>query len=203
MPKALYLFLRRVRAIRDFPRPSTVKGPQDFLGMIHFYHRFVPNVAEILVPMHAALAGRKRLASLVWTPEMEKALTASKNAFADATLLIHPVEDAPTSLTVDASIVAIGGVLEQRNNGVWSPLGFFSRKLQTPRETKYSTFDRELLAARFTYLCLLRYLHDRRLLPLWSDPVFQPVHRFCVLLVRLLCSRIQFLHCSTACLAYS
>ena len=27
-----------------------------------------------------------------------------------------------------------------------------------------------------TYLGLLRYLHDRRLLPLWSDPVFQPVH---------------------------
>ena len=122
----------KVRAIRDFPRPSIVKGLQEFLGMIHFYHRFVPHVAEILVPMHATLAGRKRLASLVWTPEMENAFTASKNA----PLLIHPVEDAPTSLTVDASIVAIGGVLEQRTNGVWRPLGFFSRKLQTPRETK-------------------------------------------------------------------
>ena len=58
----------KVRAIRDFPRLSTVKGLQEFLGMINFYHRFVPHVAEILVPMHAALAGRKCLASLVWTP---------------------------------------------------------------------------------------------------------------------------------------
>ena len=66
----------KVRAIRDFPRPSTVRGLKEFLGMIHFYHRLVPHVAEILVPMHAALAGRKRLASLVWTPEMENAFTA-------------------------------------------------------------------------------------------------------------------------------
>ena len=157
----------KVRAIRDFPRPSTVKGLQEFLGMINVYHRFVPHVAEILVPMHAALAGSKRLASLVWTPEMENAFTASKNALPDATLVIHPVEDAPTSLTVDASIVAIGGVLAQRTNGVWRPLGFFSRKLQTPREIKYSTFDRELLAAHFCHTTF----------PLLSRrPPFHPIH---------------------------
>ena len=127
----------KVRAIRDFPRPSTVKGLQDFLGMINFYHRFVPHVAEILVPMHAALAGLKCLASLVWTPGMGNAFTASKNARADATLLIHPVEDAPTSLRVDAPVVAIGGVPEQRTNGVWRPLAVFSRKLQTHERTNY------------------------------------------------------------------
>ena len=151
----------KVCAIRDFPRPSTVKGIQKFPGMLNFYHRFIPHVAEILVPMHAVLAGRKRLASLVWTPEMENAFTASKNALADATLLIHPLEDAPTSLTVDASIVAIGGVIEQRTNGVWRPLGFFSRKLQTPRETKYSTFDRELLAAHFAIRHFRYFLEGR------------------------------------------
>ena len=158
----------KVRVIRDFPRPSTVRGLQEFLGMINFYHRFVPHVAEILVPMHTALAGRKRLASLVWTPEMENAFTASKNALADATLLIHPVEDAPTSLTVDASIVAICGVLEQRTNGVWRPLGFFSRKLQIPRETKYSTFDRELLAAHFA-IRHFRYFLEGRHFTLYTD----------------------------------
>ncbi len=52
-------------------------------------------------------------------------------------------------------------------------------------------------------LRFIRYLHDHRFLPLWSDLGFQPVHIFCVLLVRLLCSRIQCVHCSTACLAYS
>ena len=95
-------FPEKVRAIRDFPRPSTVKGLQEFLGMLHFYHRFVPHVAGMLVPLHAGLSGRKRLASLVWRPDMEDAFAAAKTALADATLLVHPVEDAPTALTVDA-----------------------------------------------------------------------------------------------------
>ena len=151
----------KVRAIRDFPRPSTVKGLQEFLGMLDFYHRFVPHVAEMLVPLHAGLSGRKRLASLVWTPDMEDAFAAAKTALADVTLLVHPVEDAPTALTVDASIVAMGGVLEQRTNGVWRPLGFFSRKLRTPRETKYSTFDRELLAAHLAIRHFRHFLEGR------------------------------------------
>ena len=44
------------------------------------------------------------------------------------------------------------------------------------------------------YLGLLRYIYDRMLLPLWSDLVFQTVHTFCVMLVRLLCSTSSLLH---------
>lgn len=47
-----------------------------------------------------------------------------------------------------------------------------------------------IVTADTYYLGLLRYLHDHRLLPVWSDLVCQPVKIFCVLLVRLLCSRI-------------
>ena len=136
--------------------------------MLNFYHRFVPRVAEILVPLHAGLSGRKRLASLVWTPDMEDAFAAAKTALADATLLVHPVEDAPTALTVDASIIAMGGVLEQRTNGVWRPLGFFSRKLRIPRKTKYSTFDRELLAAHLV-IRHFRYFLEGRHCTLYTD----------------------------------
>ena len=52
----------------------------------------------------------------------------------------------PPRLTVDASDLAIGGVLEQFTDGLWQPLAFFSRKLQ-PAQTNYSAFDRELLAS--------------------------------------------------------
>ncbi len=50
---------------------------------------------------------------------METAFLEAKNALADATLLVHPNENAPTALTVDASQQAIGGVLEQYVEGVW------------------------------------------------------------------------------------
>ena len=79
------------------------------------------------------------------TSAMESAFVSAKNALADATLLVHPIEGAPMALIVDASNIAVGGVIDQRTNDVWCPLGFFSRKLY-PRETKYPAFDHELLA---------------------------------------------------------
>ena len=60
-------------------------------------------------------------------------------------MLAHPQQNALISLTTDASDVAIGAVLQQRINDMWVPLAFISKKLRSP-ETKYSAFDRELLA---------------------------------------------------------
>jgi hypothetical protein len=53
---------------------------------------------------------------------------------------------AELSLATDASDNHIGGVMQQKSGDHWRPLGFFSRKL-TDMESRYSTFDRELLAA--------------------------------------------------------
>ena len=62
-----------------------------------------------------------------------------------ATLLVHPLPTSAYCLMVDASNVAVGGVLQQHINGIWQPISFFSKYLQ-PTETKYSTFVRELMA---------------------------------------------------------
>jgi hypothetical protein len=45
----------------------------------------------------------------------------------------------------DASDIAVGTVLQQYVDGTWHPIYFFSKKMK-PTETRYSTFDRELLA---------------------------------------------------------
>ena len=68
---------------------------------------------------------------------------------------------------VDASATAVGGVLQQFIEGVWRPLSFFS-KLLTPAETRYSAFDRELLAA---YLSIkhFRYFVEGRNFTLLTD----------------------------------
>ena len=58
--------------------------------------------------------------------------------------MCHPARDAETTITVDASDTAMGGQLEQKLDGVFKPIAFFSKKLSTA-EKKYSAFDRELL----------------------------------------------------------
>ena len=37
----------KVDAIRSFPRPTTVKQLQEYLGMVNFYHRFGPSAAAL------------------------------------------------------------------------------------------------------------------------------------------------------------
>ena len=68
---------------------------------------------------------------------------------------------------VDASNIAVGGVLQQFVSGTWRPIAFFSRRLQ-PAETRYSTFGRELLAV---YLAIKHFRHmvEGRVFSVWTD----------------------------------
>jgi hypothetical protein len=132
----------------------------------------VPRADGTLQPLTDLLRGSPKL--LVWTEEA---------ALATATALVHPLPGAVISLATDASDTHIGGVLQQLTGGSWRPLAFFSRKLSSP-ESKYSTFDRELLAVfaavrHFRFVLEgrpFRILTDhlpltlamRRVSPLWS-----------------------------------
>ena len=156
----------KVEAIRTFARPTTIKGLQQFVGMLNFYHRFVPNAAHIMRPIYDALAGKPM--TLMWSDELDEAFTTAKEALAQATMLVHPHSDRPTALTVDASGTAVGAVLEQNSDcSDWKPVAFCSRKLR-PAEQNYSAFDRELLAA---YLAIrhFRYFLEGRSFTLFTD----------------------------------
>ena len=78
-----------------------------------------------------------------------------KEALADATLLVYPKPDAPTCVMTDASDITVGAVLQQYINGTWHPIFFFSK--MKPAETRYSMFDRELLAV---YLAIRHFRHS-------------------------------------------
>ena len=144
----------KVQAIRDFPLPLTQRKLREFLGLVNFYHRFVPSCAQTLQPLHDLLkTAPKGTAPLTWTEAATAAFQSIKDALANATLLVHPQPEAPTSILTDASSSAVGAVLQQRIDDMWCPLVYLSRKL-TPAQQKYNTFDRELLAI---YLALKRF----------------------------------------------
>jgi len=131
----------------------------EFIGMVNFYHRFVPNAAALRGPIHGLSHAKGQ--DFQWTTQHQAALDASKLALASATLHNHPIATATTCLTVDASDLAIGGVLEQFLDGNWKPLAFFSRKLDKAQKS-YSTFDRELLAMHSAVKHFAYFLEGRR-----------------------------------------
>ncbi|BHF59596.1 hypothetical protein SprV_0100255700 [Sparganum proliferum] len=143
----------KVAAIRDFPPPTSKRQLQRFLGMVNFYRRFLPNCADTILPLTNLLSGPKRTFEL--TPAALTSFEQVKALLADATLLTHYHADAPISLMVDASNVAVGAVLQQSLPDSTVPLAFFSKKL-SKAETRYSTFGRELLAA---YLAVRHFRH--------------------------------------------
>jgi len=146
----------RVSDIHKWPLPSTKKGLQRLLGSVNFYHRFIPHAAQLQSPLYAlASTVRKKDGPLVWNQDAREAFEKCKQALADTVTLVHPRHDTPLRLSTDASSTATGAVLEQCADGIWQPLGFFSRKL-SPAQTRYSTYDRELLAA---YQAVKHFLH--------------------------------------------
>ena len=146
----------KVQAVRDFPQPQSQRQLRRFIGLVNFYHRFLPHCAELMQPLHSLLSSSKsKSQTLTWTDSAIAAFNATKDALANASLLSYPQPDAPTCLMTDASDTAVGAVLQQHIKGTWHPISFFSRKM-TPAETRYSTFDRELLAV---YLSIKHFRH--------------------------------------------
>ncbi|BHF60865.1 hypothetical protein SprV_0100383400 [Sparganum proliferum] len=143
----------KAAAIRDFPPPTSKRQLQRFLGMVNFYRRFLPNCADTILPLTSLLSGSKRTFEL--TPAALTSFEQVKDLLVDAALLTHFHADAPISLMVDASNVAVGAVLQQSLPDSTVPLAFFSKKL-SKAETRYSTFGRELLAA---YLAVRHFRH--------------------------------------------
>ena len=160
----------KVRAVVEMQQPVTKVDLQRFLGMINFYHRFVPRLAAIIAPLHALVSSVKAAKDLlVWSSAQMSAFQDAKEALSNAVLLAHPLKDPSSGLSVtsDASNVAVGAVLAQEENGVARPLGFFSKKLSSA-ELKYSAFDKELLAL---YLAVHHFRHhlEGRKFVAWTD----------------------------------
>jgi hypothetical protein len=159
----------KTAAIRAFPRPTTVKELQGFLGTVNFYRRFIPGAAKILAPLTDALkGGGKGSTAIGWSPVMEAAFLVAKASLVSAATLAHPSPSAELGLMVDASSTHVGASLQQRRGGgAWEPLGFFSRKLNTA-QSKYIAFDRELWAV-FSGIRFFPFMLEGREFAVFTD----------------------------------
>ena len=167
----------KVTDIQCFAMPSKVKELQKFLGIINFYHRFIPNASSIMQPLYRMIAKLKPNDKIQFNSEENDAFQNAKNALQTAATLAHPLPNAKLQLSVDASDTAVGAVLQQRIGRNLQPLGFFSRRLQDS-ETRYSVFDRELLAA-YSAVKHFRFILEVKPFDLLTDhkPLAQALHR--------------------------
>ena len=150
-----------VDAIVNFIKPEKQRALRRYLGMVNYYHRFIPQARTVEYITDRSKRRNTHLSpksnfDLNWNESAEVAFLESKQILANATLLVHPDPSAQFIITCDANDFAVGGVLQQCVDNVWQLLSFFSKKL-SPAETRYGAFDRELLAV---YATIRHYPHN-------------------------------------------
>lgn len=138
----LYVDPSKVSAIVDLPRPKTSKAIRQFVGMVSWYRKFIPNMSSLIKPL-TNLTQKK--VKFTWSPECEQAFTEIKNLLVSAPILSCPNFDYDFILQCDASSKGLGSVLSQYYNGREHVICYLSRTL-TKAEQKYTITELECLS---------------------------------------------------------
>ena len=158
----------KIEEIADLPTPPDSTALRRFLGMVGFFRRMIPHFAEIVHPLTELMKHNQKSTNLPWTETELAAFTDIKEALQTACTIRHHLPSCETyHLVTDCSQVAAGAALYQIVDGQPVPVGFFSKKL-SDQQRRYSTYDRELLAA---YLAVLHFRHllEGRVVALFTD----------------------------------
>lgn len=135
----------KIESVKSFPIPQTKKQVRAFLGLTGYYRKFIPNYAEIALPL-MDLTRKNAPNKIEWSAELNKSFELLKAELCSAPVLVSPDFSRPFILQTDASDRGIGAVLSQCDkSGADHPIAYFSRKLM-PREEHYSTIEKECLA---------------------------------------------------------
>lgn len=95
----------KVDTISNAPEPKGVSQLRTFLGLLNYYHRFLPDLSTVL----EALGETWR-----WGAEQREAFEKAKTLLQSAELLVHFGPTKKLILASDACSYGIGAVLSQR-----------------------------------------------------------------------------------------
>jgi len=135
--------LDKIQTISDWPEPRKVKDIQSFLGFANFYHRFIFNYFDIVVPLTWLT---RKDAPWIFSEDCQCTFNALKHTFTTMPILTHFIPDTPIIVEMDTSDYAIAGILSITcSDGEIRLVVFYSQTLTAP-ELNYDTHDKELLA---------------------------------------------------------
>jgi hypothetical protein len=143
----------KVRTIKNWAPPRSVKHVQQFLGFANFYRRFIEGFSKVARPLTEPTKkdknakNAKKNANFVLTDECQQAFDRLKVLFTEAPILVHFHPEKPTVVETDASDFALGAVMSQMQpeSSRLHPVAYYSHKFK-PVEVNYNIHDKEMLA---------------------------------------------------------
>ena len=160
---------KKVKTIREYPEPKTLRQLRSFLGLSGYYRKFIRNYAMISKPLTKYLRDQDANTKSKFIPieldnEGKKAFRILKDKLEENIILNQPNFEEGFELTTDASNSAIGAVLSQNNK----PITFISRGLSVTEEG-YATNEKELLAIVWSLKNLRNYLYGTSGIHIYTD----------------------------------
>ena len=102
----------KIVAITAYPAPTDLKSLQRFLGLVGWYHKFLPRMADIVAPLN----NLKRKGVLwEWTEQCQVAFEHLKSMLQAPPVLAQPLLG--YQVHCDASDMGLGAVLMQNIEG--------------------------------------------------------------------------------------
>jgi RNase H-like domain found in reverse transcriptase len=134
----------KVKVVADWPRPKNLHELRSLIGLASYYRRFICNFADIARPLHLlAETGQ----TFVWESCQEETFQILKQRLLSAPILASPRDEGEYILDTDASLIRLGAILQQRQEGDVRVIVCASCTISLSRaERSYSTTRRELLA---------------------------------------------------------
>ena len=133
--------ITKIKAILDYPPPTSKQDVQRLLGMTNFIAKFLPQLSDVTAPLRELV--RKNIA-FHWLETHEQSFSALKTLIAKSETLRYYNVSKPVTLQVDASQHGLGAALLQDHG----PIAYASKALNETQR-RYAQIEKELLAVLF------------------------------------------------------
>lgn len=138
----------RISSIKIFPEPDNKKELLQFLGMINFSSRFIPNRSEVLEPLTSLL---KKNVPFVWDIPQKEAFKKIKSLLQESPCLAYFDTSKQISISADASSYGLGACLIIQSEDGKKEIVSYASRLLSATEKRYAQIEREALA--LTWAC--------------------------------------------------
>jgi transposase InsO family protein len=155
---------KKIRKVLDFPKPATAGQMKQFVGLVNYFHDFVPHHSLIMKPLHDMIQNYQKKTkgkSLIWSVEGEESFHKIIKEIEKGHTMFFPRVDCPIILMTDACDYGIGGYCYQLVDNTEQTVALVSKSLNDT-QYKWSILQKEAYAIFYCLKQLQAILRDRR-----------------------------------------